>query len=91
MSVSTQSALYERLFLLNRCLEQAAEIVEQMEREGLIHPEYAGHRRSALEELRADLSYTFSGLLHRRELETCVRAVRTEKGLGAEARDRRAS
>ena len=83
MSISSQSALYERLFLLNRCLEQAAEIVGQMEREGLIHPEYAGHRRSTLEELRADLSYTFSGLLHRRELESCVRLARKPDGSDA--------
>ena len=72
MVISSQSALYERLFQLNRCLEQAAEIVEQLKREGLIHPEYADHRRGAVEELRADLSYVLTGMLHQRELEACV-------------------
>ena len=67
MSVSSQSALYERLFQLNRCLEQAAEIVEQFQHEALIHSEYAGDRKRALEELRSDLSHALTGLLHQRD------------------------
>ena len=67
-----KSVLYERLFLLNRCLEQAGEILEQFQQEGMIHPEYASQRRRTVEDLRADLSYLISGLFHRRELEECV-------------------
>jgi hypothetical protein len=55
MAFPDQSALYERLFLLNRCLEQAAEIVEQFHNEGLLHSEYAARRKHTLEDLRADL------------------------------------
>jgi hypothetical protein len=78
MACPRQSALYERLFLLNRCLEQAAEIVEQLESEGLVHPEYAGDRRRALEEIRSDLSHVLSGLLHQRELEACVASAQKQ-------------
>jgi len=78
MAFSSQSTVYERLFLLNRCLEQAAEIVEQLEGEALIHPEYAEDRRRALEELRADLSHVLTGLLHQRELEACVGVVQKQ-------------
>ena len=75
MERANQSAVYERLFLLNRCLEQVVEIVEQLQQEALIHAEYAGQRKRALEELRSDLSHTLTGLLHQRELEACVKAV----------------
>ena len=67
-----KSVSYERLFLLNRCLEQAGEILTQLQQEGIIHPEYARQRRQAVEDLRFDLSYFVTGLLHRRELEECV-------------------
>jgi hypothetical protein len=79
MTISSHAALYERLFLLNQCLEQAAEIVEQFQREALIHPLYAGERKRAVEDLRADLSHVLTGLLHQRELEACVAAVRFQK------------
>lgn len=75
MASAIPSALYERLFQLNRCLEQAAEIVEQLEQEALIHPEYAAQRKRALEELRSHLSHVLTGLLHQKELEACVRAA----------------
>ena len=75
MTLSNQSALYERLFLINRCLEQAVEIVEQLQQEALIHPEYALRRKHALEEMRSDLSHVITGLLHQRELEACVSAT----------------
>lgn len=71
-----QAALYERLFLLNRCLEQAAEILLQFEQEGVIHPVYAGERKRALEDLRSDLSHVLTGMLHHRELEACVGLAR---------------
>jgi hypothetical protein len=70
------SSHYERLFLLNRCLEQVGEIIEQFQQEGLIHAAYAGDRQRSLEELRADLSHVLTGLLHQRELEACVKTVR---------------
>ena len=67
-----KSIFYERLFLLNRCLEQAGEILMQFQQEGLIRPDFARQRRQAVEDLRFDLSYFVTGLLHRRELEECV-------------------
>ena len=78
MAASTQPALYERLFLLNRCLEQAAEIVAQLHQDGLIHAEYAAHRKEELEAMRADLCHVLTGLLHRRELEACVGSTRRQ-------------
>jgi hypothetical protein len=78
MAFPDQSALYERLFLLNRCLEQAAEIVEQLHNEGLLHAEYAARRKHNLEDLRADLSHVLTGLLHHRELEACVGMAQTQ-------------
>jgi hypothetical protein len=78
MATSTQSALYERLFLLNRSLEQVAEIIEQFRQDGVVHEAYAGDRQRSVEELRADLSHVLTGMLHQRELEACVKAVKTE-------------
>jgi hypothetical protein len=72
----TQTPLYERLFLLNWCLEHAAEIVQQFEQEGVIHPVYGGERKRALEDLRSDLSHVLTGMLHHRELEACVGLAR---------------
>jgi hypothetical protein len=34
-------------------------------------------RQRSVEDLRADLSHVLTGLLHQRELEACVKAVRT--------------
>ena len=79
MAPSNHAALYERLFLLNRYLEQVAEIVEQLQQEGLIHAVYAGERKRTVEDLRADLSHVLTGMLHQRELEACVKAVRIQK------------
>ena len=67
-----EAVFYERLFLLNRCLEQATEILTQLQQDGLIQPDFARQRRRAVEDLRADLNYFVTGLLHRRELEECV-------------------
>jgi hypothetical protein len=72
------SSHYERLFLLNRCLEQVGEIIEQFRQEGMVHEAYAGDRQRSVEELRADLSHVLTGMLHQRELEACVKAVRPE-------------
>lgn len=70
----SHAALYERLFLLNRCLEQASEIIEQFRQEGVVHEAYAGDRQRSVEELRADLSHVLTGMLHQRELEACVKS-----------------
>jgi hypothetical protein len=67
-----KSVFYERLFQLNRCLEQVAEILEQFRQEEVIHPNYARRRTRAVEELRADLSHVLAGMLHLKELEACV-------------------
>ena len=72
MPALNRSALYERLFQLNRCLEQASEIIEQFQHEGLVHAEYAGDRQRSVEDLRADLCHVLTGMLHQRELEACV-------------------
>jgi hypothetical protein len=73
-----KSVFYERLFLLNRCLEEAAEIVERLKQEGLIHPEYAAERKRNVEDLRADLSHVLTGLLHRKELDACISSARKD-------------
>jgi hypothetical protein len=78
MVVPAQAALYERLFRLNRCLEEAAGILEEFRQEAVIHPEYAVERKHALEDLRADLSHVLTGMLHRMELEACVRLARSQ-------------
>lgn len=68
----SHTALYERLFLLNRCLEQVSEIIEQFRQEGVVHEAYASDRQRSVEDLRADLSHVRTGMLHQRELEACV-------------------
>lgn len=75
MATSTN---YERLFQLNRCLEQVSEILEQFRHEGMIHAVFADDRKSAVEDLRADLSHVLTGMMHQRELEACVAAARTK-------------
>ena len=77
MSFTSRAAVYERLFLLNRCLELVSDILEQFRQEGLVHSSYAEDRHRSVEELRADLSHVLTGLLHQRELGACVKAVRT--------------
>ena len=72
---SMKSLFYERLFQLNRCLEQVAEILEQFRQDEVIHPNYARRRTRAVEDLRADLSHVLTGMLHLKELEACVPAV----------------
>jgi hypothetical protein len=67
-----KSIFYERLFQLNRCLEQVAEILEQFRQDEVIHPNYARRRTRAVEDLRADLSHVLAGMLHLKELEACV-------------------
>jgi hypothetical protein len=71
-----RAALYERLFLLNRCLEQVGEIIEQFRQDGVVHAAYAGDRQRSVEDLRADLSHVLTGMLHQRELEACVGLAR---------------
>lgn len=79
------SSHYERLFLLNHCLEQVGEIIEQFRQDGVVHVAYAGDRQRSVEELRADLSHVLTGMLHQRELEACVKAVGTpEQELSAD-------
>jgi hypothetical protein len=78
MTVSDHATRYERLFLLNRCLEQVSEIIEQFRQEGVVHAEYAGDRQRSIEELRADLSHVLTGMLHQRELESCVGSTRKQ-------------
>jgi hypothetical protein len=73
-----KSNSYERLCLLNRCLEQVAEIIDEFRREKLIHPEYAKSRKRATEDLRADLSCVLTGLLCERERELGFALARTE-------------
>ena len=73
MAAPTQAVLYERLFLLNRCLEQVSEILEQFRQEGVVHAVFVGDHQRSVEELRADLSYVLTGMLHQRELEACVK------------------
>lgn len=73
-----KSVAYERLFLLNQCLEQVAEIIEQFQQDGIVHATYAGDRQCTVENLRADLSHVLTGLLHQRELEACVKAVKKD-------------
>jgi len=70
-----KSVFYERLFQLNRCLEQVAEILEQFRQDEIIHPNYARGRARAVEDLRADLSHVLAGMLHLKELEACVPGV----------------
>jgi len=81
MPVSSQSALYERLFQLNRCLDQAAEMIEQFSREGLLHSEYAGPYKRELEGMRSDLSHLLTAVLHQREQEALRgRRAKTDAG-----------
>jgi hypothetical protein len=70
-----KSVFYERLFQLNRCLEQVAEILEQFRQDEIIHPIYARRRTRAVEDLRADLSHVLAGMLHLKELEACVPGI----------------
>jgi hypothetical protein len=74
-----KSVFYERLFLMNRCLEQVSEILEQFRQDELIHPAFAAHRQRTIEDLRSDLSFVVTGLIRQRELEACVAPVRTQK------------
>src|SRR5258708_1055644 len=78
MASLNHAALYERLFLLNRCLEQAGEILDLYELDGVLHPVYANARKNALEDLRADLSHVLTGRLHQRELEACLASGRIQ-------------
>ena len=73
-----RSSHYERLFLLNRCLEQVSEILEQFRQDGVVHEAYAGDRQRSVEDLRADLSHVLTGTLHQRELEACVGSTRKQ-------------
>lgn len=74
-----KSIFYERLFLLDRCLEQVSEILEQFRQDELIHPVFASDRQRTIEDLRSDLCHVLTGLLHQKELEACVSAVRTSE------------
>ena len=73
-----KSLFYERLFILNRCLEQAAEVLAQFEHDNIIHAEFVRNKRQSIEDLRSDLSYVLTGLLHRGELELCVGLTQKE-------------
>lgn len=71
-----KSLFYERLFQLNRCLEQVVEILEQFRQDELIHAVFANDRQRTVEELRADLSHVLTGMLHQKELEASVASTR---------------
>ena len=73
-----KSLSYERLFLLNRCLEQVGEILEQFRQDDVIHAVYANDRQKTVEDLRADLSHVLTGMLHRKELEASVASTRKQ-------------
>ena len=73
-----KSLFYERLFLINRCLEQVTEILEQFRQDQVIHEVYASDRQKTVEDLRADLSHVLTGMLHQRELEVCVTLTRKQ-------------
>jgi hypothetical protein len=82
---ANHSVHYERLLLLNRCLEQVSEILEQLRQEGLVHEAYAGDRQRKVEDLRADLSHVLTGMLHQKELEECVKTVGKRLSAAAQA------
>jgi truncated hemoglobin YjbI len=69
---------YERLFSLNRCLEQVAEILEQFRQDEIIHAVFANDRKRAVEDLRADLSHVLTGMLHQKELEATMASTRRQ-------------
>ena len=76
---------YERLFLLNRCLEQVTEILEQFRQDEIIHAVFANDRKRVVEGLRADLSHVLTGMLHQKELEASV--ALTRKQIETEGKD----
>lgn len=78
MTLTMQSPFYERLFLLNRCLEQVSEILDQFRQDELIHEVFANERKRTVEDLRADLSHVLTGILHQKELEACVGLARKQ-------------
>jgi truncated hemoglobin YjbI len=69
---------YERLFLLNRCLEQVAEILEQFRQDEIIHAVFANDRKRTVEDVRADLSHVLTGMLHQKELEATMASTRRQ-------------
>lgn len=73
-----KGVFYERLFLLNRCLEQVAEILEQFRQDQVIHAVFASDRQKTVEDLRSDLSHVLTGILHQKELEACVSLTRKQ-------------
>jgi truncated hemoglobin YjbI len=73
-----KSLFYERLFQLNRCLEQVVEILEQFRQDELIHAVFANDRQQTVEDLRADLSHVLTGMLHQKELEASVALTRKQ-------------
>jgi len=77
-----KSAHYERLFLLNHCLQQAAEILEYFKQQGLIHSAYSEDRQPALNSLRADLSCVLAGILYRKEMQECIVIAGVEAAKG---------
>ena len=72
MTAPNHAVFYERLFLLNRNLDQVKEILQQFCDDGVIHSVFTAERLQSVEDLRADLSYVLTGMFHRRELEQCT-------------------
>jgi len=72
------AVFYERVFLLNRCLEQVVEILEQFQQDEIIHAVFANDRKRSVEGLRADLSHVLTGMLHQKELEASVALTRKQ-------------
>ena len=85
MTSPMKSIFYERLFLLNQCLERVAEILEQFRQDEVIHAVFANDRKRVVEDLRADLSHVLTGMLHQKELEACVSLTR--KQIESEGKD----
>jgi hypothetical protein len=79
VALLNHAVLYERLFLLNQCLERVCAILDLYESDGVIHPVYVAARKRTIEDLRADLSHILTGRLHQRELGACVASVRIRK------------
>lgn len=78
MTLPMKSLFYERLFLLNRYLEQVSEILEQFQQDEVIHPVFASDRQKTVEDLRADLTHVLTGMLHQKELEASVALTRRQ-------------
>src|SRR5437016_6327827 len=67
------SAAYESLHVISQATEQITEHIERLKIEGLLRPEQADLRKSAIEQLRAEISFTAVLNLADRESEDASR------------------